>query len=176
MQYGALSPSVYILSTTGDLSRANLLSSGAIFLSRKNGALKKIRESKKGEEATFAGRIKLAMAAAGIGSPAELARRMKSSRQTVHNYLSGQRDNPEPTQLFRLADVLHVNPRWLALGPPHAPGVPMNLAPEEQEALEIRASLDGDAREQWLSNGRTMVRLTAKASTGNPFPMRRSKA
>jgi transcriptional regulator with XRE-family HTH domain len=165
-----LSTSEYILSTNGFPQMGNLAEGVEPHRRRIVGTV--TRQLKKSEDTTIAGRIKLAMAAVGISTPSELARRMKASRQTVHNYVSGQRDNPEPALLFKLADALNVNPRWLALGHPHSPGLPVTVTPEEAETLEIRRALDDQAREQWLSNGRTMVRLTTKASAGNPFGKR----
>lgn len=115
----------------------------------------------------------MAMAAVGINTPADLARRMKLNRQTVHKWTSGEGDKLTPELLYRLSDALNVNARWLALGPPHSPAKPAFLTPDEHEALEIRKALDDQAREQWISSGRTMVRLTAKASTANPFALRK---
>ena len=128
-----------------------------------------VNKLKKNEDATLDGRIRMAMAAVGISTAAELARRMKVSRQTVHNYLSGQRDKPEPELLFRMSDVLNISAKWLALGAPHSPIKPVMMPPEDLEVLQIAKNLDGEAREQWLSSGRTMVRLTTKAGPSNPF-------
>lgn len=131
------------------------------------------RRSNPGEEETLQGRIRMAMAAAGISTPSELARRMKVNRQTVHNWTTGRGDKLTPQMLYALSDALNVNARWLALGPPHSPAKPAFLNPEEHETLQIRRALDSETLDQWLSHGRTLVRLTAKASAANPFGMRK---
>lgn len=112
------------------------------------------------------------MAAAGIDTPTDLARRMKVNRQTVHTWVRGKRAKLTPEMLFKLADALNVNAKWLALGPPNMPSKPKHLAPDDNELIEIARALDDATRDQWLSSGRTMVRLTARASTANPFPAR----
>lgn len=112
------------------------------------------------------------MAARGLTRPSELARRMKLSRQTVHNWTTGRGENLTPEMLYRLADALEVNPRWLALGPPNVPAAPVYLSPEDQEVLEIRNMLETDTREQWLTHGRTIARLTSRPSAANPFAKR----
>lgn len=112
------------------------------------------------------------MAAVGIATPSELARRMKVNRQTVHLWLTGQRAKLTPEMLYRLVDVLNVSARWLAFGPPYSPVRPVQMDPTRHELISIFEALDDQAKEQWLSSGRTMVRLTAKASINNPFPVK----
>lgn len=129
------------------------------------------------DEGTLAGRIKLAMVSAGIPTPAELARRAKLHRQAVHKYLSGENEKLTPDKLFKLADALNVNPRWLALGPPETPVPPRAIDPEAAELIQIKETLDRapsqeakDARENWLTHGRDLVRILTPKSTANPFP------
>jgi len=63
---------------------------------------------------TLAGRIRIGMAAKGIATPSQLARRLKLNRQTVHKWLREDVQQIDPIHLFRLADTLELNPRWLA--------------------------------------------------------------
>jgi len=112
------------------------------------------------------------MAGAGIAKPVELARRLRVPRQTVSSWMTGEREALTPAMLFKLADVLNVNPRWLALGPPHSPVAMRSISPQDEELLQIKDALEGDVRDQWISSGRTMVRLTARRSAANPFPIK----
>lgn len=112
----------------------------------------------------------MGMVSAGIRNPSELARRMKIHRQTAHKWFDGQSDNLTPEMLFKLADILHVNPRWLAFGQPESPVAPRQIDTEAEELIQIRDALPPDARDDWLKHGRTLVRHTAPKSTTNPFP------
>ena len=133
--------------------------------------------SSRRDEATLAGRIKIGMASAGISGSADLGRRMKVNRQTVHRWINGEGDKLTPEMLFKLADALKVNPRWLALGPPHSPVPPHIPSPDQAEVLQIHQALDqlerGDAKDTWLSSGRDLVRILTPASPNNPFPPKR---
>lgn len=60
---------------------------------------------------------------------------MKINRQTVHLWVSGQRSDITPTNLFKLSDALDADPRWLALGPVE-PFVPASLSAAERRILE----------------------------------------
>lgn len=125
------------------------------------------------EDATLSGRIKLAMHAAGLKNQADLARKMKVHRQTVNKWFTGDSDDMTPALLFKLSDALNVSPRWLALGPPESPVKPQVLDPESSEVLQIKETLENasqDAKEQWLSQGRGLVRVVAPKSAANPFP------
>lgn len=127
------------------------------------------------EDATLAGRIRMGMAAAGLRTPAELARRMKINRQTVYRWTDGQGDKLTPEMLFKLSDALGVNPRWLALGPPETPVPPSQLDHETQELIQVRDALHNanpDAKDQWVSQGRDLVKLVAPKSIANPFPVK----
>lgn len=127
---------------------------------------------KRREDTTLAGRIKIGMAQAGIHSIAELARRMKLNRQTVHRWVDGQGDKLTPEHLFKLSDALQVSARWLALGPPESPVSPRHIDTEADELLQIRDALPQDARDQWLSSGRGLVKILAPTSRANPFTVK----
>lgn len=113
------------------------------------------------------------MAQSGIKTVAELARRMKLNRQTVHRWVAGEGD-PTPELLFKLSDVLQCNARWLALGHPESPVKPMTPTPEQAEVLDIFTRLPPAAQETWMTNGRDLLRLLTPASVNNPFaPIRK---
>lgn len=114
------------------------------------------------------------MAAAGIRSPAELARKMEVPRQTVYRWTRGEGDKLTPEMLYRLADALNANARWIAEGPPWSPVRPRHLSPEQNMVLEIYAQLTPDLREEWVKNGNTLVRLSSQsAPIYSPIPTRR---
>lgn len=123
---------------------------------------------------TLAERIRAAMAQSGISNPSELARRMGVSRQTVQNWVTGRTDKLTPEMLYKLCDAVNVNGRWMALGPPHSPVRPRFLTPDEDEILQIARELPEEAREQWVSIGRTLVRANPSPSPANPYPDRKA--
>lgn len=134
------------------------------------------RVSDAGEEATLAGRIKLGMTNAGITTPAELARKAKLHRQAVHKYLNGENEKLTPEKLYRLADALKVNPRWLAFGPPESPVPPQAIDPAAAELIQIKETLDKaesrearQAADNWVTAGRDLVRILTPSSPANPF-------
>lgn len=129
----------------------------------------------KREDATLAGRIRIGMASAGISSPAELARRMKVNRQTVHRWIAGEGDKLTPEMLFRLADALEVNPQWLALGAPHSPVKPHIPSVEESELIALYEKLPAAAKESWVSSGRDLIKLLTPSSKTDPFATSRKK-
>lgn len=124
----------------------------------------------KGRKETLADRIKGAMPLAGIESSSELARRMKLNRQTVHRWVSGAGDKLTPEMLFRLADALKVSARWLALGSPELPTKPIFPTIDEAEMFSIYRALPKNARDHWLSQGRTLVQMLRPGSVNSPFP------
>lgn len=127
----------------------------------------------RGEDATLAGRIRIGMAQAGLVTPSQLARKMKVNRQTVHRWVAGEGDKLTPEMLFKLADALLVNPRWLAMGAPHSPVPPHIPSVNEAEVLEVYGRLPEAAKDTWISNGRDLVRILTPVSSGNPFSTRR---
>jgi transcriptional regulator with XRE-family HTH domain len=115
------------------------------------------------------------MTNAGLKNQSELARRLKVHRQTVNKWLKGDVDDLTPEMLFKLADALGVNPRWLYSGPPESPVKPRALDPEQEELIHIKETLESanaTAADQWLSNGRSLVQIVAPASRNNPFPVK----
>ena len=113
------------------------------------------------------------MTNAGLRKPSELANLLGVHRQTVGKWLNGDVEDLTPEMLFKLADALNVNPRWLYAGPPESPIKPRVLDPEQEELVQIKETLEKsnvDAKEQWLSSGRSLVRIVTPASRANPFP------
>lgn len=106
---------------------------------------------------------------------ADLARKLKIDRQLVNKWVHGQVGRLTPKNLFALADVLNVDARWLAFGPPESPLKGRRLTIEDNEILEIAAALKPKTRDAWVSSGREWVRLTAEASVSNPFVARRKQ-
>lgn len=86
-------------------------------------------------------RIYAGMAASGITSAADLARRIKVSRQTVSRWLTQPDAMPSAAEAFRLADTLHMSARWLVTGDGHA--TPREqIAPNERRLLCRYRKLD----------------------------------
>lgn len=111
------------------------------------------------------------MAAKGIKTPTELARRLKLNRQTVHKWVNGDVDALEVDLLFRLAEVLDMNPRWLATreGGPQAP---RPLSMEDQRVLDLYRSLKPGVRNSWVQSGDALLSASGEPSVAQPFKHR----
>lgn len=86
---------------------------------------------------TFADRIDYAITQAGM-SPADLARAIGLSRAAVSKWMTGDTKSVRPDNLFKAADHLRVNPRWLATG---------QGEPWEEDYNRILAKLPSNERE-----------------------------
>jgi len=119
---------------------------------------------------TAPARIRDAMIARGISSPAELARRLGVPRQTVHRWLNADVKNITHENLFRLGDVLNISARWLALGDVD-PSKSKLKNEFDSEVLEIYRNLSAHNRSQWLTIGRSLlaVETGGKPSRVTPF-------
>jgi len=115
-------------------------------------------------------RIRDAMIARGIASPAELARRLGVPRQTVHRWLNADVKNITHEHLFRLGDVLNISARWLALGDVD-PSKSKMKSEFDAEVLEIYRAMSPHNRSQWLSIGRSLLSVETghKPSRVTPF-------
>lgn len=94
----------------------------------------------------------------------ELANATGCSRQTIHNYLSGDSKLIEAFVLFDLAKALAVSPEWLLLGTGEMGQVEQAAHDaDERMALNIVALLTTpEARAEWFNEGfRLHRRLTA---------------
>lgn len=63
----------------------------------------------------FSDRISYAAGKAGY-KPVDLARAAGLSRAAVSKWFTGQADSIRPSNLYKVAELLGVNPRWLATG------------------------------------------------------------
>lgn len=117
---------------------------------------------------SLAGRIKIGMATQGIASEAELARRLKINRQTVHKWLSGEVKTIDPETLFRLAAVLELDPQWLATKE-GAPQKPERVTLEHKRLIELYNALPAHMRRAWLKSGDALLAETGETSAAQPF-------
>lgn len=119
---------------------------------------------------TLSGRIRIGMAARGITSEAELARRLKMHRQTVNKWISGEVEYLEPEYLFRLADALDCNPRWLALKEGE-PQKPVELDLEKMKVIQLYSALSKhpQVRDLWVKHGQDLLQTSTGPSVAQPF-------
>jgi len=116
-------------------------------------------------------RVHDAMIAHGITNVSELARRLELPRQTVYRWLTGDIKHLSVENLFRLADLLNVSARWLALGDVE-PSKYVIKNETEVEMMSVMKEMSPLAREQWLTVGRSLlaVQKAGKPTKVNPFP------
>ncbi|MBX3661243.1 MAG: helix-turn-helix transcriptional regulator [Burkholderiales bacterium] len=104
-------------------------------------------------------------------SVAELGRRIGLPRQTVHRWINGDTKNMTHENLYKVADVLQVRARWLAVGDT-APAQ-IDLADGDVVGLiRIYESMPPAARDQWLAIGRTLLSMhtVGKGTVVDPYP------
>lgn len=94
--------------------------------------------------ATLSERLVDAMEMAGI-SNAELARLVGVTRSAVTHWVNGTSPNIRPEHLFRVADALNVEARWLAIG--DGPRSRQRLSAQQSKLLDAYHHLPPDARE-----------------------------
>ncbi len=116
-------------------------------------------------------RIRDAMIAAGIEGVGDLARRLGLPRQTVHRWLQGSIKNMTYENLFRLADLLNVSARWLAVGDVD-PSKYIVKDEQEVEMMAIIRDMSHHTRTQWLAIGRSLLAVHAdgRGTKVTPFP------
>ncbi|MDP2398276.1 MAG: helix-turn-helix transcriptional regulator [Burkholderiales bacterium] len=120
---------------------------------------------------SIASRIRTAMSACGMKSVAELGRRIGLPRQTVHRWINGDTKNMTHENLYKVADVLQVRARWLAVGDT-APAQ-IDLAEGDVVGLlKIYETMPPAARDQWLAIGRTILSMhtVGKGTVVDPYP------
>ena len=120
---------------------------------------------------SIAARIRIAMAACGMKSVAELGRRISLPRQTVHRWINGDTKNMTHENLYKVADALQVRARWLAVG--DAAPVQIDIGDGDVAGLlKIYETMPSAARDQWLAIGRTLLSMhTAGRGTAvDPYP------
>lgn len=98
----------------------------------------------------------------GIENPA-------MGRQTVYNWMQGKR--PDADGYAAMARILDVNTTWLIEG--HGDMLrKVNLDPEESEIITIYRQLGAvsvAARDNWVSQGRSLLSLMAPKGAANPY-------
>jgi len=122
-------------------------------------------------ENSIASRIRTAMTASGMKSVAELGRRIGLPRQTVHRWINGDTKNMTHENLYKVADVLQVRARWLAVG--DTSPVQIDLGEGDVVGLiKTYEAMSPAAREQWLAIGRTLLNMhnVGKATVLEPYP------
>jgi transcriptional regulator with XRE-family HTH domain len=121
-------------------------------------------------ENSIASRIRMAMAACGMKSVAELGRRIGLPRQTVHRWINGDTKNMTHENLYKVADALQVRARWLAVGDT-APAQ-VDLADGDVVGLiKTYEAMPPAARDQWLAIGRTLLAMhVGKGTLVDPYP------
>lgn len=129
----------------------------------------------KADSSTFRGRLRGAMRAAGILKQTDLAAKMDLPRQTINKWLNGETKNMTHENLFRLADVLKVNAKWLTLGGDFSPVQPKHLRPDETAVLSVfhqLEKLDVETCDAWLQIGRSYLKHQPQsvASPYHPAP------
>ena len=124
---------------------------------------------------TLSGRIQIQMAVAGIRTKAELARKLSAkggkpvTRQTVTKWLNGDVHALTPIQLFRLADVLKCNARWLGIheGPPQKAVV---LTVERTEVISLYdALIEAKMGRTWMKQGYALLEDHGQTSPTQPY-------
>lgn len=93
---------------------------------------------------TLAERLADSMRMAGL-SNADLARLVGVTRSAVTHWVNGTSPNVRPEHLFRAADVLNVEARWLATGA--GPRTRQHLSAQQAKILDAYHQLSPDARE-----------------------------
>lgn len=102
-------------------------------------------------------RMTTAMEHVGM-SQADLARELNVNRQTIQQLAGGFTGDPGARRIFRIADVLRVNPRWLVLGEGPMDGT--SDAPRDASDIELHAlvqKLPKDRRSEVIGFARGLV-------------------
>lgn len=109
-------------------------------------------------ENSIATRIRTAMTACGMKSVAELGRRIGLPRQTVHRWINGDTKNMTHENLYKVADVLQVRARWLAVGDTAPTQIDLGEG-DVVGLIKTYEAMSPAAREQWLAIGRTLLSM-----------------
>lgn len=122
-------------------------------------------------EHSIATRIRTAMSACGMKSVAELGRRIGLPRQTVHRWINGDTKNMTHENLYKVADVLQVRARWLAVGDTAPTQIDLGEG-DVVGLIKTYEAMSPEAREQWLAIGRTLLSMhnVGKGTTVDPYP------
>ena len=136
-------------------------------------ALLPSRGMPKRAEGSFQSRLLEAATHAGLPyDPTPIAKRCKVNRQTIHRLIKG--GLPKPDLLYKIADSLKVDARWLATGKGELIPSTNHVAPEERNLLEqVYRRLEPEHREEWIRQGYKLVEFLTPAGPHNPFSPRR---
>jgi transcriptional regulator with XRE-family HTH domain len=121
---------------------------------------------------TFLERLNGALTAMTVDtkSPTEVGKFLGVNKQTAARWLAG--GEPSIGMLFKIADKLKVNPRYLAEGTLPIEPEP-RLDPREYEAVtqifRVLAKHNKKALDEWLRSGRKLVELTTPTGAENPY-------
>ena len=120
---------------------------------------------------SIASRIRTAMTACGMKSVAELGRRIGLPRQTVHRWINGDTKNMTHENLYKVADVLQVRARWLAVGDTAPAQIDLGEG-DVVGLIKIYEAMSPPARDQWLAIGRTLLAMhsVGKGTVVDPYP------
>lgn len=125
---------------------------------------------------SIASRIRTAMTACGMKSVgmksvAELGRRIGLPRQTVHRWINGDTKNMTHENLYKVADVLQVRARWLAVGDTAPAQIDLGEG-DVVGLIKIYEAMSPQARDQWLAIGRTLLAMhsVGKGTVVDPYP------
>lgn len=120
---------------------------------------------------SIASRIRTAMTACGMKSVAELGRRIGLPRQTVHRWINGDTKNMTHENLYKVADVLQVRARWLAVGDTAPAQIDLGEG-DVVGLIKIYEAMPSAARDQWLAIGRTLLSMhtVGKGTVVDPYP------
>jgi transcriptional regulator with XRE-family HTH domain len=120
---------------------------------------------------SIASRIRTAMTACGMKSVAELGRRIGLPRQTVHRWINGDTKNMTHENLYKVADVLQVRARWLAVGDTAPAQIDLGEG-DVVGLIKIYEAMPSEARDQWLAIGRTLLSMhtVGKGTVVDPYP------
>jgi transcriptional regulator with XRE-family HTH domain len=92
------------------------------------------------------------MLAAGMSTPAQLAKRCGVSRQAATRWLAMAEAEIPATRLFAVAERLRVRPTWLVAGEG-----PMQPMPEVRRVRAVLEKLSKKQCEAWLRFGERMA-------------------
>lgn len=105
----------------------------------------------------FAGRLHAAQTAAGVVSPAELARKCGVTLETVEGWIASDGDTVSGRQLMLLRKALRVRAPWLMNGEGPVAGNALNTE-DEATALAILQAIPRPKLRFWFGTGRRLAR------------------
>jgi hypothetical protein len=105
----------------------------------------------------FSGRVRAAMALAGVKNATQLAKACGVPRQTACRWLQTQEPRLTGAHLLTLSYCLHVRMRWLLTGQ----GTVLPLPADLEEVLTILADVPLNEQKKWLVSAARMVAVSS---------------